>query len=478
MCGISGYIAKDKIQLQKSTIKTLGVFNDSRGGDSCGIFIDGEVEYGVNEEKLFSNFMEKSVLLSKNTKTKVVLTHCRKRSVGGISLETAQPVVIKNSDGEADFCLIHNGTIHNAEALWAKHNETPLSSTLTDSQMMAHLFYNYGYDDLAHYNGAAVFVIVDYRKDREKPEVLFFKGSSLENYISKKSSEERPLYVAFEDKMLLFSSIKLSLKCVTDKEVLVVLPNKLCKYIGNDLVVVKEYDREERHQCREYATSKNACSSTYDDQYGNDYYDDKFNYRHNQKAARKASFPPTHTGSLGWDGSKKLEYRINEGKTYFQYKPAHGKHVASCFGYTTTTYDVQEMWFYDGYMLKGGEQTFNFLVYLQKENKALCPTESDFSDLFISVIRRFSAIPIWSNTSKKYENEPEYGNIVPFSGDFAIPFNSDYKIMKIVDGIVTETTVTSYNTYKVKFNERNNIINSFYFYWNNEKENYKANFDL
>lgn len=473
MCGISGYIAKDEITIQKSIIKTLGVFNDSRGGDSCGLFIDGNVEYGVDNKKLFSDFIDESKLLSKNIKTKVVLSHCRKRSVGIISLETAQPVVIRNKEGLVDFCLIHNGTIHNAEELWKKHNATPLDTSMTDSQKMAYLFYNYGYNDLANYNGAAVFVIVDYRRNRDNPEVLFFKGCSLENYIAKTPSEERPLFIAIDKKMLLFSSIAISLKCVTEQEVLTIKPNSLCRFNGENIVVIKEFDRRKKMQCREHVKTTYAWENTRDDY--DDYYGDSgFGYKNN----RKKSFIGQNNSGKAWDGSKKLDYRIGEGKTYMQYKPAHGKYTASCFGYTTTSFDVADIWFYDGYLLKGGEQAFNFLKYIHTLNKELCPTDGEFSDLFISIIRKYSALPIWNNLSKKYETEPEYGNIIPFIGKFVIPFNSDYKIINIEDGTVKETSIGSYYTIKESFNKLNEEINSYPFNWMDEKKSYETFFEL
>ena len=42
MCGIWGIIYKEPHQLNKVLFNSLGVLNDTRGGDSCGIFIDGK----------------------------------------------------------------------------------------------------------------------------------------------------------------------------------------------------------------------------------------------------------------------------------------------------------------------------------------------------------------------------------------------------------------------------------------------------
>ena len=41
MCGLFGLVGKHSRSFDYSTFCTLGIANDSRGGDSCGIFIDG-----------------------------------------------------------------------------------------------------------------------------------------------------------------------------------------------------------------------------------------------------------------------------------------------------------------------------------------------------------------------------------------------------------------------------------------------------
>ena len=61
MCGIFGYIGKRQ-PLKKDVFVTLGVLNDSRGGDNCGIMINRQVEYG-EKLKLFNDFYPKSKLL-------------------------------------------------------------------------------------------------------------------------------------------------------------------------------------------------------------------------------------------------------------------------------------------------------------------------------------------------------------------------------------------------------------------------------
>ena len=42
MCGIFGVVNRHKRQLDKRAFITLGCANDARGGDACGVMIDGK----------------------------------------------------------------------------------------------------------------------------------------------------------------------------------------------------------------------------------------------------------------------------------------------------------------------------------------------------------------------------------------------------------------------------------------------------
>ena len=103
MCGIFGIITPKPRKFDLRAFCVLGVNNDSRGGDSCGVFIDKKYEYGVNEFKFFYNFFPRSKVLNSVTKCQVALGHCRKASVGAINAATAQPVVIKDGNGAVSY---------------------------------------------------------------------------------------------------------------------------------------------------------------------------------------------------------------------------------------------------------------------------------------------------------------------------------------------------------------------------------------
>ena len=90
-CGIGGYIGNN---FNKYKFNILGLYNDSRGGDSCGVFVgsgeEKDVQYGHDKTKLYKNFVESGELKDVNLESPdFALLHCRKASVGGISLATA-----------------------------------------------------------------------------------------------------------------------------------------------------------------------------------------------------------------------------------------------------------------------------------------------------------------------------------------------------------------------------------------------------
>lgn len=51
MCGIFSIINSKPRKFDYTTFCVLGVNNDSRGGDSCGVFIDGLWEVGVDKKE-------------------------------------------------------------------------------------------------------------------------------------------------------------------------------------------------------------------------------------------------------------------------------------------------------------------------------------------------------------------------------------------------------------------------------------------
>lgn len=261
MCGIFGQINKKQGKFNFPAFATLGIANDSRGGDSCGIFIDKKTEYGIDKTKLFANFLDSSKLLHNTINCHIALGHCRKASVGVIDLERAQPVVIKENN-EVKFVVIHNGTINNYKNLAQKYIPQINIDGMTDSQVMAHIFYHVGYDCLEEYTGGAVFVIVDYRP--QEPTIYFFKGKSKYNSCSTVATDERPFYFVTVNKTLLFSSIYTWLRPFAQgNEIYTIDTNALIQVQNLDLTIVQKFNRENNLQTQPVATTSGYCYPHY-----------------------------------------------------------------------------------------------------------------------------------------------------------------------------------------------------------------------
>lgn len=343
MCGIFGHISLEKRKkFNFSLFATLGINNDIRGGDSCGIFIDGKSEYGTSiSNKYFSDFFLDSTILRETKEFNIAIGHCRKASPGmGLDPEKAQPVVLKNpKTEETRFVMIHNGTIYNYKELAKKYIPNVDINGLSDSQVMARIFFYKGYDCLSEYYGGSVFFIVDYRQP--KPQVLLFKGVSKKtNFQTSQITEERPLYISLGKDDLVFSSIDSFLPAFRPKiEVKTIPGNTLLQYKEGKLWEVKKYDRSSVSQQKQLPVI--TCEENY---WGN---------------ITVKSFSRTY---IIYDENKNI-YKSSE-------IPVHGlKHVER-YGFCEKepTKKTKEYWFFHGIPLKDKE-CFKFLEEYQKKTK-------------------------------------------------------------------------------------------------------------
>ena len=337
MCGIFGMISRKTKPFNKRAFCTMGVRNDSRGGDSCGIFIDGLVEYGVDKQKMFISFFRDSLILDTTTECKVALGHCRKASVGKVSIETAQPVVLYNEQGILEYVLIHNGTIYNYKELAKKYIPDVDIEGLTDSQVMARIFYHAGYDCLDEYIGGAVFVIHDYRVNKS----LVFKGHSKKYKYSTLVEEERPLFYCWHNGRFVFSSIFETLYSFYYEETVYTLPhNKLMVVRGDKLKVVKEYKRENATQSKPTTTVGATGGVLVWDGDDDCYYPGTYGGTHRNDTYISYK--------VKYDGTK----YINDKK-----EPMHGIYYMSSFGYVFPNQNESANWlqkvaFFNGQLLK------------------------------------------------------------------------------------------------------------------------------
>lgn len=343
-CGMFGIITAKPKRFDYRGFCVLGIHNDVRGGDSCGVFVDGKTEYAADKvNKYFYNFFQQSKVLNKLNKTQVAIGHCRKASVGLITVAQAQPIVFKDAEGNTEFVVMHNGTIHNYGELAKTYIPNVPINGLTDSQVLANIIYRCGYDVLGEYIGGASFVFVDYRKNPKRPEVMFFRGESKEYSYSATTKEERPMFYACDDERIVFSSLGTYIAAIMPKEeTFSTNPNCLLAWEGDSLVVKKTYDRRNCTQNIPYAVS------TYN--HSGSWWEDDVDYGQvNQNTIAKNLHPGQVTlTSLGTYTKDNI--------------PLHGQVNISMYGYTSeyATGYFTPFWFWNGIMLYN-EKCFHFL---------------------------------------------------------------------------------------------------------------------
>ena len=392
MCGIFGIVTKGSRSFDFPTFCTLGIANDSRGGDSCGIFIDGHYEYGSKgNDKYFQCFFQDNKFLNELKTSTIAFGHCRKASVGIIDESTAQPVVLTNNKGEVEYVLMHNGTIYNYKDLAKKYIPEVDITGMTDSQVMARIFYYTGYEALSEYNGGAVFAIADYRG--VKPRVLLFKGASKKDKFDKVESDERPLYFCVDPIKgeLVFSSIASYLMSLRHKTTTWILnPNCIFEFDGKDLIAVEEVSRANVFQKKETVYTTPIKTSNYWGDFG--LYE--------------------NSGILYDDY---ISINQVENTYYNRGKKLHGRTILTNYGLIMDdlpkSSKYEEIYFWNGIALKS-VACFRFLVVLKKESGL---KDKEFDKKFNNLIRYLSVDCVYPEKGVWYKATSPTKRI-PFTG--------------------------------------------------------------
>ncbi len=216
MCGIFGYVGKTPADITK--IKILGIYNTTRGTDSCGISVNNKVAHGLKDLSNWTEFCEKTKIeVSADDDNFVVIGHTRNASVKSTKddADCAHPIVVKTKKQQTKLIGVHNGTITNASKLAKEFNvkegkidSITLMNVLSDSNKNNRLF-----NVFKEYEGAAT---VMWYHPSEPNTLKIFKGASKESHGAKAEFvEERPLFCyKVDDNTFYFSSIKESLYCI------------------------------------------------------------------------------------------------------------------------------------------------------------------------------------------------------------------------------------------------------------------------
>lgn len=225
-CGIWGFYGKDSKGFSWDKFNMLGVFNDSRGGDACGISTPEFYMHNNTNKKSYINLAPAIVEnIDAIGDTRIIFGHTRKASAGYSSktghLGYTQPLVRVSEEYYVTDMFCHNGTIYELEKL-AKKSGVDFDNSIfkygdnklkfNDSQLLFDAIIRKDYEFLERYIGGAAFSYYDSEND----ELILFSGSSRDREYSQFVSNERPLYILEKDDHIWFSSMENSLELIND----------------------------------------------------------------------------------------------------------------------------------------------------------------------------------------------------------------------------------------------------------------------
>lgn len=219
MCGIFGFISNKIENIDANAFRLLGVLNETRGTDSCGVVIDSDIFHGITyQDKKFRDFAKGLSL--KPEVSPVLIGHTRKSSVGLTNIHNAHPFGFGTNKKDRGYAFIgaHNGTLYNYEEL-ADHFNIERSEKTNgmvrykiDSEILLESLYTTkSFKPLSFYNGGAA--LVWYTPDNNT--VYLFSGESRSYEVSQSTTIERPLHVwVIDDNTFTFSSEKEPLEII------------------------------------------------------------------------------------------------------------------------------------------------------------------------------------------------------------------------------------------------------------------------
>lgn len=208
-CGIFGAVAKKSKKINLHKVKILGLYNQTRGKDSCGYFYNGTLKKNANAESLWSNFIEKNIIDEPNVTNNVFIGHCRQKSTGKVDKESAHPFEI-----DEKLIIAHNGTLQNHFELCNKYNIDHKDISV-DSEALGKLIVERGFDILNEYRGYAALLM----HKLDDPNTLYvYHGESKEWVNAKEMQEERPLFLMETPEAIYFSSMDSALLAIRTDE--------------------------------------------------------------------------------------------------------------------------------------------------------------------------------------------------------------------------------------------------------------------
>jgi len=276
-CGLVGFAPFEGKKANLEKIKILSIINSVRGTDSCGIFINNNLQKGVGKlSDIKDYFKEHQISYNAACKNKSIIVHMRKSTRGASIEANAHPFYIKENPNNPGIVGAHNGTIYNCSTLSKKY-DVPYKTGDVDSKFLLTVIQKTkSFDVLAEYDGAAALLMAF----EDEPNTIYaFKGASIETWGGSLVAEERPLYILIENEGVYFSSMREGLEIIKkDKktDVLTISSNTVVRVTNNQIYKKQIVDR----------SHINAKTHVYDDPT----YWDGF-YERNNKTYSSSNFP-------------------------------------------------------------------------------------------------------------------------------------------------------------------------------------------
>ena len=450
-CGLFGWIGSNPSTFNRHAFAILGIANESRGGDSCGIYSNKGSVYGTGYTRDFPTFLKKIGRI-RSGKDCVVMGHTRKASIGGVSAKNAQPVALKNAKGELGFILTHNGTLSNHEEL-AKKYDLDIDNLNTDSQILAALMYysEAGSDVLGEYNGAAS--VVFHMPNTNT--IYIFKGRSKSSSNTTYTTEERPLYGYQEsDHSFYYSSTRAPLEIIADDEenITDLKCNTLIKITGGKVEEMTDINRDDQYQryieSYVYKKPKYGASYSYPGHDDADYLDQENYYRSGYNFDRNSAMRRDrithhnpHAYILAEDFATMGDEMINytKGRYHLGKNIVHHKVTTNDFGLVVSLEKWKKpyhtLYFWEGILLYGEDQ-FNDLMRLRKEVKYISPKHMTLLESSPYPIATFDSDTV-SKDFRMYTNDDAMMRPDTFTGRFVPIFCN--KVYTLRDGMLITT---------------------------------------
>ena len=207
MCGIVAWSGSSPKKFNKYKFDILGLFNNTRGGDSVGVSTDGEIYYGTLLNKNYDDFIINKGYIVPQV-IPAVIGHMRKASVGVVNETNAHPFGFGTLNEGFEFIGCHNGTLSNHEDLGKKYevstsvynDQNHFQRNKVDSEVLLEILYKSRTTNvLEEYIGGAAIVFQDLN---EPNKIYAFHGASKKEVGDRDEQhyEERPLYYYQESK--------------------------------------------------------------------------------------------------------------------------------------------------------------------------------------------------------------------------------------------------------------------------------------